>query len=221
MTRPVTRSASQTQIPRGPGLNPASGSSGGPSGTAGNVAEPTDGDGADRGQSSREGSRGGPGRHETSRNALEVLANGQASTMAFLERLSLRLQALEESSRPGNLHTESNRQDQMNDGSERVRRAVQDVPVDPAPVDHEYQLRIRIRNRRFATVLNVETYRLRNRARSIPEDESGNLTRISNQLRPRMESVKFNGDPPLSVLPFLQQLSRMSNQSSISEGCLL
>ncbi len=36
-----------------------------------------------------------------------------------------------------------------------------------------------------------------------------------------MESVKFSGDPQLSVPPFLQQLTRVANQSFLSEGCLL
>ena len=143
--------------------------------------------------------------------------------MAFLDRLSVRLQILAESSRrPGKRDSSRNHRPGPQDDTDCVRPGLEaPLLTDAAQVGQDFQFRIRIRNRRFETVLNIETYRLRNRSQGITQDESGSLTKIANQLRPRMESVKFNGDPPLSFLPFLQQLTRVANQSSISEGCLL
>jgi hypothetical protein len=93
------------------------------------------------------------------------------------------------------------------------------VPVDlrPRAIFHV----IPIRNRRYAQVLSVETYRLRDRAEGLRPDQIGNLTAIANQIRPRLDGSHFSGDPPLSVLPFLHQLIRVANQSHMSEAMLL
>ncbi len=115
MTPPVTRSASQSQIPRGPVSNPSGGGTAGPSRSLE--------DAADAGQIFQgSGASGDPSRQGSARNALEVLANGQASTMAFLDRLSVRLQILEESSRrPGQKDSSRNHRPGPQDDTDCVR----------------------------------------------------------------------------------------------------
>jgi hypothetical protein len=80
---------------------------------------------------------------------------------------------------------------------------------------------IPVRNRRCAGVLAVDTYRLRDRASTLRPDQVANLTSAANQIRPRLDVCMFCGDPPLSVLPFLQQLVRVADQSHMTEAALL
>lgn len=102
------------------------------------------------------------------------------------------------------------------------------VTTDTTPAPHQNPSRdaldptpspkIVVRNQRLAEVLSVERYRLRNRLPTMTERESSSLTTTSNQLRPRMEGAYFGGDPPLSVIKYLSQLSRVSIQSQLSEA---
>jgi hypothetical protein len=80
---------------------------------------------------------------------------------------------------------------------------------------------IPLRNPRFATVLSVESYRLRDRARALPPTQVSGLTTFANQIRPRLSDCVFTGDSPLEVLPFLTQLVRVADQSYLSEAILL
>lgn len=80
---------------------------------------------------------------------------------------------------------------------------------------------ISLRNPRFATVLSVESYRLRDRARALPPTQVSGLTTFSNQIRPRLSDCVFTGESPLEVLPFLSQLVRVADQSYLSEAILL
>jgi hypothetical protein len=80
---------------------------------------------------------------------------------------------------------------------------------------------IPVRNKRFAPVLCVELYRLTDLHAVLRARTSGTLTSIANQLRPRMDDALFSGDPALSVLLFLSQLTMVADQSSLSEAELL
>jgi hypothetical protein len=81
--------------------------------------------------------------------------------------------------------------------------------------------KIPIRTKRFSNVLTVSSYRLVDTNERLPFDQSISLTQISNQIRPRMEGYFFSGEAPLKVLPFLRHLTRIANQSRLSEATLL
>jgi hypothetical protein len=80
---------------------------------------------------------------------------------------------------------------------------------------------IPIRNKRFSDVLAVSSYRLADTNERLPFDQSMSLTQVANQIRPRMEGYFFSGETPLKVLPFLRHLTRIANQSRLSEATLL
>lgn len=94
------------------------------------------------------------------------------------------------------------------------------VSLIPNPVGIPSPL-IPIRNRRFYSVLAVETYRLRDRSPVFRAEQVASLTSYANQIRPRLSDCVFNGDSPLQVLPFLKQLVRVADQSFLSEAILL
>jgi hypothetical protein len=56
---------------------------------------------------------------------------------------------------------------------------VEDVPVIP------------VRNRRYAEVLAVQNYRLRDRAQGLRPDQVATLTNVDNQIRPRLDGCFF------------------------------
>jgi hypothetical protein len=96
------------------------------------------------------------------------------------------------------------------------------VYQDTSPKHESLELsRIPVRNKRFAEVLSISSYRLTDRNEQLPFDQSVSLTQVSNQIRPRMEGYYFSGEPPLKVLPFLRHLTRIADQSRISEATLL
>jgi hypothetical protein len=88
------------------------------------------------------------------------------------------------------------------------------APIPPSPD-------IRVRNGRYSHVLSVDTYRLRDRTPNLRPDQVTNLSSAANQIRPRLDGCLFNGDPPLTILPFLHQLVRVADQSHMSEATLL
>jgi hypothetical protein len=95
------------------------------------------------------------------------------------------------------------------------------VPVpDPVPPS-TCAPTVRVRNRRYATVLAVDSYRLRDRTEGLRPDQISSLTTLANQVRPRLDGCYFSGEPSLSVLPFLLQLVKVSDQSYLSEAALL
>jgi hypothetical protein len=77
-----------------------------------------------------------------------------------------------------------------------------------------------IRNKRFTDVLAVTTYRLVDTNENLPYDQSMSLTQVANQIRPRMEGYFFSGEHSLKVLPFPGKLTRIANQSRLSEATL-
>jgi hypothetical protein len=95
-----------------------------------------------------------------------------------------------------------------------------DLSSPPPPPSLEVPT-IPVRNRRYAGVIAVDKYRLRDRASTLRPDQVTNLTTAANQIRPRLDGCMFCGDPPLSVLPFLQQLVRVADQSHMTEAALL
>jgi hypothetical protein len=115
------------------------------------------------------------------------------------------------------------------------KSSVSEEPRQPAKgmsetKDYHYAARIEpvtessqipIRNRRFVEVLSTSTYRLRDRNEQLPLDQSLSLTQVSNQIRPRMDGYYFSGENPLKVLPFLRHLTRIADQSRISEATIL
>jgi hypothetical protein len=103
----------------------------------------------------------------------------------------------------------------------RARSPDRESLVLSRPVPSTNSPEIRVRNRRYAQVLAVESYRLRDRTPALLPDDVENLTKASNQIRPRLEGCFFTGDPPLSILPFLCQLVRVADQSHMSEATLL
>ena len=80
---------------------------------------------------------------------------------------------------------------------------------------------IPFRNPRFATVLSVESYRLRDQSCALLPAQVSGLTTFANQIRPRLSDCVFSGEYPLEVLPFLTQLVRVADQSYLSEAILL
>jgi hypothetical protein len=94
-------------------------------------------------------------------------------------------------------------------------------PFDPVLSPVQVPSTISVRNRRYLSVLAVDTYRLRDRTSVLRPDQVATLTSYANQIRPRLEGCFFGGDPPLMVLPFLHQLVRVADQSHMSEALLL
>jgi hypothetical protein len=94
-------------------------------------------------------------------------------------------------------------------------------PRPPSPFDDEKGLKIVIRNRRFITLLSVDTYRLRDTTPAIRPGQVSSLSSIAATIRPRLEGSFFSGSPALGVLPFLTQIVRVSNQSHVSEAALM
>jgi hypothetical protein len=80
---------------------------------------------------------------------------------------------------------------------------------------------IRVRNRRYSEVLAIDSYSLRDRTPALRPDQVNDLTKVVNQIRPRLEGCFFTVDPPLAILPFLGQLVRVADQSHMSEAKLL
>ena len=92
----------------------------------------------------------------------------------------------------------------------------------PAPLpDNIPSPLIPFRNPRFATVLSVDSYRLRDRSCALLPAQVSGLTTFANQIRPRLSDCVFSGEYPLEVLPFLTQLVRVADQSYLSEAILL
>jgi hypothetical protein len=94
--------------------------------------------------------------------------------------------------------------------------AVPAMPAQPAEVAE-----IITRNKRYADVLSVTTYRLRDKSHILKPEQVATLTGLANQVRPRLEGVIFTGEPALAVLPFLAQVVKVANQTHISEAALL
>jgi hypothetical protein len=97
-------------------------------------------------------------------------------------------------------------------------RAPSEWPYRPIPQQVQS---IPIRNKRFSDVLAVSSYRLVDTNETLPFDQSMSLTQVANQIRPRMEVFFFSGEAPLKVLLFLRHLTRIANQSRLSEATLL
>jgi hypothetical protein len=95
------------------------------------------------------------------------------------------------------------------------------APVAPVVTAPPATPAITVRNRRYAEVLSVDTYRLRDRSDGLRPDQVATLTSLANQVRPRLDGCLFSGDPSIAVLPFLVQLVRVANQSHLSEATLL
>jgi hypothetical protein len=70
-------------------------------------------------------------------------------------------------------------------------------------------------------VLSPSNYLLRDQHDHLPLDQSVSLTQIFNQIRPRMEGYYFSGKLSLWILLFLRYLTRIADQSRISEATLL
>jgi hypothetical protein len=86
------------------------------------------------------------------------------------------------------------------------------VSLIPNPVGIPSPL-IRIWNRRFESVLAVETYRLRDRSHVFRAEQVASQTSYAYQIRPHLSDCVFSGDFPLQVLPFRKQLVRVADQS--------
>jgi hypothetical protein len=78
-----------------------------------------------------------------------------------------------------------------------------------------------IRNKKYETVLNPCTYRLRDRNAVLRPDQMTTLSSTAALIRSRLEGYFFSGSPPLAVLPFLVQVARVANQTQLSEATLL
>ena len=76
-------------------------------------------------------------------------------------------------------------------------------------------------NRRFSSLLSVDSYRLRDTTPALRPAQVASLSSIAATIRPRLEGSFFSGTPSLGVLPFLMQIVRVSNQSHVSEAALL
>jgi hypothetical protein len=94
-------------------------------------------------------------------------------------------------------------------------------PLLPPPFEADRGLDIVVRNRRFASRLSVDSYRLRYTTPALLPAQVASLSSIAATIRPRLEGSLFSGSPSLRVLPFLTQIVRVSNQSHVSEEALL
>jgi hypothetical protein len=68
-------------------------------------------------------------------------------------------------------------------------------PRPPSPFDDEKGLKIVVRNRRFITLLSVDTYRLRDTTPEIRPGQVSSLSSIAATIRPRLEGSFFSGSP--------------------------
>jgi hypothetical protein len=94
--------------------------------------------------------------------------------------------------------------------------------LDPRlPPPFEADRVIVVRNRRFAILLSVDSYRLRDTTPALLPAQVASLSSIAATIRPRLEGSLLSGSPSLGVLQFLTQIVRVSNQSHVSEAALL
>jgi hypothetical protein len=91
----------------------------------------------------------------------------------------------------------------------------------PPPFEVDRGLHIVVRNRRFVSLLSVDSYRLRDTTPALRPAQVASLSSIAATIRPRLEGSFFSGTPSLGVLQFLTQIVRVSNQSHVSEASLL
>ena len=80
---------------------------------------------------------------------------------------------------------------------------------------------ILVRNQRFARVLAVSHYRLRDQDTNLHPDQMGNLSSSSSHIRPRMDGYYFSGSPSLAVLQFLEQLVTVAYLNLLTDATLL
>jgi hypothetical protein len=78
----------------------------------------------------------------------------------------------------------------------------------------------KIRNKRFTDVL-VKDNRLVDKNENLLYDQSMSLTLVTNKIRPRTEGYSFSGKHSLKVISFHRHLTRIANQSRLSEATVL
>jgi hypothetical protein len=88
------------------------------------------------------------------------------------------------------------------------------TPVGPSPGPASPH-GILVRNRRYDTVLSLDTYRLRDQTSALRPDQMTSLPSTSALIRPRLEGSFFSASPSLGILPFLAQVVRVANQTHI------
>jgi hypothetical protein len=82
------------------------------------------------------------------------------------------------------------------------------TPVGPSPGPASPH-GILVRNRRYDTVLSVNTYRRRDQTSALRPDKMISLSSTAALIRPRLEGSFFSGSPSLGILPFWPRLSAL------------
>jgi hypothetical protein len=79
---------------------------------------------------------------------------------------------------------------------------------------------IEVADPRFASLLDVSTYRLYVRTARVAPKEISKLYKRATELRPRLGKA-FSGCDAMDVLPFLSRLQEIANEGGVSERMLL
>ena len=74
-------------------------------------------------------------------------------------------------------------------------------PHPPLPNEADRGLVIVVRNRRFSSLLSVDSYRLRDTTPALRPAQVAALSSIAATIRPRLEGSFFSGTLSLGVLP--------------------
>ena len=70
----------------------------------------------------------------------------------------------------------------------------------------------------YKTACDYRTYRLDDRDKKLPKGKSEKMVRYKRRLEPVMQSRKFSGTDPVTVLSFLNWFQKACNMGEISEG---
>lgn len=77
---------------------------------------------------------------------------------------------------------------------------------------------ILVTNRRFERLLSIERYRLPNRDHRQGPVVTRTVNKWAHHLRPALEPVEFNGEPPIAALQWIMTLVRLLRDTKLSEG---
>jgi hypothetical protein len=157
-------------------------------------------------------------RNRASRVALSLLPEADLSTTPMDPARVLPVNVPIED--PDNVQSRLAAMERMlQDLSLRLTDSPSQTPVGPSPGPASTH-GILVRNRRYDTVLSVDTYRLRDQTSALRPDQMTSLSSTAALIRPRLEGSFFSGSPSLDILPFLAQVVRVANQTHISEATL-
>jgi hypothetical protein len=93
-------------------------------------------------------------------------------------------------------------------GEEMSQTSIENPRVEPQPrINPRFD--VLVRNPKYFAEFSVGRHRLLNQSLPMSAYEVGRLTKLANQLLPRMEVSHYRGDPPLTVRILFSQFARV------------